>query len=239
MKLIEKKCPNCGANLSFSDTDKSCKCEYCKREFEIERNNNINTKNIGDNYDLIDPKIMKGISLTAGIVIILIAVISIFTIFTAFKFISGSLKNYDSFVKDVSSLSSEDIGDIDFNARAKISDNAEGKNDTSHSYSVSGTKIREKLIVAHKKGSNKIISIYKVPYHDFFHQELTFTVYVPVVYNNVKSDVTFSLGDVKIDAPEYYFDNEKTSYTYGYASYEEAYNNVVKPLEKEYKISEK
>ena len=37
MRLVEKKCPNCGANLSFGENEKSCKCEYCKREFEIER----------------------------------------------------------------------------------------------------------------------------------------------------------------------------------------------------------
>lgn len=40
MKLIEKECPNCGASLSFTKEDTSCKCEYCKREFEIERDEN-------------------------------------------------------------------------------------------------------------------------------------------------------------------------------------------------------
>ena len=34
MKLIEKKCPNCGANLEFKDTDKSCKCSHCGSSFE-------------------------------------------------------------------------------------------------------------------------------------------------------------------------------------------------------------
>ena len=37
MRLIEKECPNCGAGLSFTKEDTTCKCEYCKREFEIER----------------------------------------------------------------------------------------------------------------------------------------------------------------------------------------------------------
>ena len=39
MKIIEKKCPNCGAGLEFNENDKSCRCEYCKRSFEIEREN--------------------------------------------------------------------------------------------------------------------------------------------------------------------------------------------------------
>ena len=29
MRLIEKKCPNCGADLEFKDNDKSCKCSHC------------------------------------------------------------------------------------------------------------------------------------------------------------------------------------------------------------------
>ena len=37
MKLIEKKCPNCGAGLEFDDEAKTCKCQYCKRSFAIER----------------------------------------------------------------------------------------------------------------------------------------------------------------------------------------------------------
>ena len=36
MRLIEKECPNCGAELHFTKEDTTCKCEYCKREFEIE-----------------------------------------------------------------------------------------------------------------------------------------------------------------------------------------------------------
>ena len=52
MKLIEKKCPNCGANLEFSETDKSCKCEYCHRAFEIERDEKINVSDIAEQFNL-------------------------------------------------------------------------------------------------------------------------------------------------------------------------------------------
>ncbi len=37
MKLITKKCPNCGASLSISEEDKKVTCEYCKQELLIER----------------------------------------------------------------------------------------------------------------------------------------------------------------------------------------------------------
>ena len=54
MRLIEKKCPNCGANLEFDENDKSCKCQYCKRSFEIERD----TDNL-DKFNLIYDKMQK------------------------------------------------------------------------------------------------------------------------------------------------------------------------------------
>ncbi len=44
MKLIEKKCPNCGASLSFNSNDKEVTCKYCNVSFEIE-------KEIGDLID--------------------------------------------------------------------------------------------------------------------------------------------------------------------------------------------
>ena len=36
MKLINKKCPNCGANLKFSLSDTSVTCEYCSTQVLIE-----------------------------------------------------------------------------------------------------------------------------------------------------------------------------------------------------------
>ena len=41
MKLVEKKCPNCGGSLKFSFEDKETKCEFCGRCFEIERDDNL------------------------------------------------------------------------------------------------------------------------------------------------------------------------------------------------------
>jgi hypothetical protein len=41
MKIIEKKCPNCGANLKFKPGDREAHCESCRREFIIERENGV------------------------------------------------------------------------------------------------------------------------------------------------------------------------------------------------------
>ena len=53
MKLVEKKCPKCGADLSFSKDSKEVTCTYCKSSFTVEK----------DKMDLInemiDPEAFK------------------------------------------------------------------------------------------------------------------------------------------------------------------------------------
>lgn len=43
-KLVEKKCPNCGAKLSFKLEDKEVKCNYCNSEFIIKDDNSDSEK---------------------------------------------------------------------------------------------------------------------------------------------------------------------------------------------------
>ena len=50
MKLVEKKCPNCGAKLSFEKTDKEVMCKYCNQSYEIERENSLDEL-IEDGFD--------------------------------------------------------------------------------------------------------------------------------------------------------------------------------------------
>ncbi|MBR2247720.1 MAG: hypothetical protein IKG58_01785 [Bacilli bacterium] len=50
MNLIEKKCPCCGGTLEFKDNDRSCRCEYCKKSFVIEKEANSNS-GVDQEYD--------------------------------------------------------------------------------------------------------------------------------------------------------------------------------------------
>ena len=52
MKLIQKRCPNCGAKLKFDKNDDEVTCQYCETSFEIEREQSLS--DIAD--DLIDPE---------------------------------------------------------------------------------------------------------------------------------------------------------------------------------------
>ena len=254
MKLIEKKCPNCGAALEFEESDKSCKCQYCKRSFEIERD----TDNL-EKFNLIYDKIQKPMQtmflipffIIVGIIILFIAI----RVFSAINnpVVESStdidIPNIDipfleeeteeKLLMNVSELSNSDFDSIDNHSTPEISHTGQGVNNADHSYSIDGKITREKLYIAYKEGQNYVIPIYKATYRDFFHQNDRHTVYIPIVFENIEKNVLFSLGNAKLSAPEYYFNEDHSSFTYGYGSLEEAYNNVIKPYEEEYQISEK
>lgn len=251
MRLIEKKCPNCGASLEFNENDKSCKCSYCKRAFEIERDDF--QKDLANQFNLKPVEVGLTFSiftfLPIFIFVLLFIVFVSYQIFSNFR--SDKYSNFEKnqteydvdvsneLVTDISELSSVDLGHITSSSKLLISSRGEGANDSHHSYLKNGQDILEKQYVAYKSDSNYVISIFRTTFHDFFNQENSFVIYVPVVFENVKKNVVFSLGNGKVSAPEYYFNAERTSYTYGYASFDEAYNGVVKVLENDYKITEK
>lgn len=58
MKLVEKKCPNCGAGLSFNDSDTSVKCEYCNKTYYIEKDEKksaqLDDAHLGDAYKFLN-----------------------------------------------------------------------------------------------------------------------------------------------------------------------------------------
>ncbi len=51
MRLIEKSCPNCGAGIEIEENATSCKCDYCKRTYTIEKDKDEKKK--------FDPKNIK------------------------------------------------------------------------------------------------------------------------------------------------------------------------------------
>lgn len=90
MKLIEKKCPNCGANLKFDKDDKSVSCDYCQTYYEIQRDADLNdlTRNEYDSDDFILHR--KIVNSTSKLVIIFSVLIFIFVMCVfMFIFING------------------------------------------------------------------------------------------------------------------------------------------------------
>lgn len=259
MKLIEKKCPNCGASLEFNDTDKSCKCEYCKRTFEIERDlDKVESKDYTQQFILSEiPATLTIIPFFLGIAIFIVAFLLIFTIiFLGFKtmhnnsesFNSNFFKDFDEeieeqteikYFKDISELNNDYYSKIDFAAKMKISRTGNGVNDTNHSYKMDGDPKRIKSYVLYKDESNYVIVVYQAIYYDFFNPDNRYTVYVPLLYENATMNSYNVFQNPQIDTPEYYFNDEKTSYTYGYTNIDDIYNNVVKThVDQGFKLSE-
>lgn len=262
MRLVEKKCPNCGANLEFGDNDKSCKCQYCHRSFEIERDTSLDVNDIAEQFNLSElaenagtaAKVIGGVMIGHYIIGALIGlfVIAIF-IFIGVKvhnqissngqissIIEEEKDDSEKLLTDASELSNQDIDSIYSDAKMEISHSAKGVNNSQHSYMLDGNLDKEKIYVAYKEGNNFLIVVFKGIYKDFFHQESQYTLYMPIVYSDVdKENISFDLANGKLQAPEYYFGDDGSSYYYGYSSLQEVYDNVVKPYETEYEISEK
>ena len=45
MKFVEKKCPNCGANIHFKVGEHDVHCEKCRRDFAVEYDADVDLKN--------------------------------------------------------------------------------------------------------------------------------------------------------------------------------------------------
>lgn len=244
MRLIEKECPNCGAGLSFTKDDTTCKCEYCKREFEIERD--TDKKKLVDQFSLSELKtpfkifsfftlssfIAQGfIMLITFIIIIIIA----FNIIKGFNDSDSIFNRNVSLIESVNELNSEDYSTIDLNSNVLFSKKTIN---TATEYIKKGSLKREKTYVMSRKRRNYIVVVYKVVYGKFMNNDEKYTVYVPIRYKNVKNkgnSIAFSLDNGKIAALEYHFD--ENNYIYGYGDLDTLYNEVIKPYENRYKIS--
>lgn len=91
MKLIEKKCPNCGAELKFDKDDTEVECIYCKASYEIQRDGDLNDliNNVFDQEDFIlhrkmVSKISKGIIIFTCIIFIFVFVMFILVFLNGF-----------------------------------------------------------------------------------------------------------------------------------------------------------
>ena len=240
MKLIEKKCPNCGASLSFDENDKVTRCDYCKREFEIERDaqDRINLV-IGETgksivkYFFISHMV---ISIISVVIFLLVFGLIIFGVYTGITSTTNNSKKENSYLTDVNDIENEDYVFLDTQSTIKIRQEIS----TMVDFKSKGALKREKIYVISNDKGNYLIPVYKGVYTD---GETTYTIFTPVIYENVKLDywgnITSSLGTGKIDCPTVYFNLEHSEYSVGYENINDLYNDQIKQYEDNYDISEK
>ena len=110
MKIIEKKCPNCGANLDFKVGERDVDCKSCRRKFAIEYNHE-------DNFDELDQADLNSLSAndfdltsTRKKIGAIIALMAFFAIIVAASIITINLSrdDFDSRAKDAASRNAEE-----------------------------------------------------------------------------------------------------------------------------------
>ena len=218
MKIIEKKCPNCGATLEFNVGDKETKCKYCGSEFIIEDNNESKKKFNVDNVTL---KFVKTFTTVHFIMVGIISLIIIATFIFIFAHITRSFDNinspFDSFFttkkEKKDTLKITDITD-DMNDEYETAARREIGNWKGY------LKTFEKASV-----SVKLVYVLKSTYKNNSEEK---TVYTALSFVGMSLD---SISDTPfIDSKAYYLnDNE---YVYGYESIEKLYKNQVKKQKK-------
>ncbi len=99
MKLVTKKCPNCGASLSFDENDTKIKCEYCKQQIMIEREHKSSTDFFnGDDFILEVAKIhSKAATGTMIFIAVFFIAMVIFTIIMVYRGFSEQEKFQSNF----------------------------------------------------------------------------------------------------------------------------------------------
>ena len=243
MRLIEKECPNCGAGLHFEKDDTTCKCEYCKREFEIERD--TEKKSIDEQYILNELKtpfkifsyFTIGSFITQAVITIVVFIIIIIVAISIIKGFNDSNSMFNrgaSLITDTSELNISDYSTLDLYSNAIIS-----KEDTG-SYLKVGKIKRENLYIISNDKTNYLIPVYKVTYNNFTEGSSKRYVYIPVIYKNVKrknNSIAFYLDKGELIDHKYYFNDD--DYMYGYSDLDTLYDEVIKQYEKDYNIVKK
>lgn len=237
MEIIEKTCPGCGAGLEFNENSKSCRCEYCHRTFGIKRDSTSNINDISEQFDLSEVKGFKKLFIGQSIIISIFAIIIFISLFCGFAYSITYEVSKNSLVTDISEFDTKNYSTIDSKVNMAINNL-----DKSISVHELGSPKRVQVYLANKKDSNYLIPIYKIKFENFFDNNYTCEVYMPFKFENVNND-DFDLFDVSTetfdDMPKVSLSKDDSVYVHGYENEDDAYNAVVKPLEKDYKITKK
>lgn len=98
MKIVEKKCPNCGASLDFKVGERDIVCDHCRRKFAVKYDGVDFAKLSADEVKSIkdaniDLKPLRNIFITAAIVFVIISALSITLFVGIFVFIASKVKS--------------------------------------------------------------------------------------------------------------------------------------------------
>lgn len=258
MKIVEKKCPGCGADLKFGENDTNIKCEYCGKELYIQKDEKKYEKfdeaHLADAYKFVDEfgkPIAKGVAVVQIIMIISFGLMFVFAlafiIFIAtsmfsdtnddniFKLMqsSNNNENMSNYVKKLS-----DIDDVTLETFYDAS-----KSSLSHmnnmDYTVGAwSSVGSYLLVSNDGGGSFLYTVMKHTYTNRTTKK-TIDLYAAVKYsdliltdNNVIQH-TFKGTSISQDID---LDGKTTNFATGFESVEKLYNYELRNKKNDYKI---
>ena len=220
MKIIEKKCPNCGAKSKFKIGDKETKCNYCNSEFIIE-DNNKDQKNINLDDIVLNKKLIKTFSIIHMSIFIIASIICI----TMFIIVALNMK--DMFNTKSSNTKNEiqiNINEIDSTALSKLKDASIKEMDKWNIIRASYEVEDIEGIGYYYLKSNLNIKIVYVLKSTYKSVDDTKTIYTAFTFNGKSID---SLNyNPYIDTNQIRL--SEFEFAYGYESLEELYDKVIR-----------
>lgn len=254
MKLVEKKCPNCGAGLKFDENDTNVTCEYCNKMYYLQKDEKkierLDTAHLADAYKFVNefgrPMFARSQSTIMIVGIVMFVMVAIIG-FISFKTIDNNkITHFNGFDDENKTKYVTKISQID-------DVTLETYNDTSlqRIQSLDGTctmgdyEVTKKwtyigvyLLVSKDNDGNILYDVYEQTYKN------TKTGVVTTLYGAVKyEDLTLSEDGIVQDdyfawpeVPSYEFAGTSFNGAYGYGSIEKLYNKLVRSQRADYNI---
>lgn len=265
MKLIEKKCPNCGAGLKFDDGATSVVCEYCNQTFYIQKDEKkfakVDDAHLADAYKFVDEvgkpivKVFAAAQIGMMIVPVIIFVIAFVGIlFTIFSFTKHQTNNNgddipsSSIFDKVYKEEQEDtikyvtkLSDIDSVTLETFYDAAKSKLNHMDNldYEVGEwSPVGSYLLVSKDGKENKLYAVMKHTYTARKSSKKV-TLYAAYLYTNLKFNdnniIDHTFSGSEV-SQDIDLDGKTHNFAEGYESVEKLYNRVLRTQVGEYSI---
>lgn len=244
MRLVQKKCPNCGAAIDFDDMTKKVKCAYCGQTFYVEKDNEkINNdvdidKHIEDAFKLVNnvKAPFAGIFVLVFFMIIVVFIITFVNVFNFNSRINIEHDNFEVIEKEENPNLIVDFNQIDDKTLNDFHNDAIKSLDK-YMFKSSKVKIVKNwsnvgmyLIVDYTFEDTDLVDVFDIIYSV---NGKEYHLYSAVTYNRLElsdNGVVVSSFDGMVSSPSYILDldNSNRVFLNGYESIEELFNKEIR-----------
>ena len=243
MKLVEKKCPSCGAVLKFDENDTNVTCEYCNKMYYLQKDEKkserLDTAHLADAYKFVNefgrPMVAKSQSIVLVIGFVMFAIVALIGFFS-FRSING-FGNGDKYVTKISQIDEVTMGTFNDTSLERLQNYDGSCIHGGYEITKEWTHIGVYLLVAKNNNDNILYDVYEHTYKNKKTGEET-TLYAAVKYDDltIVDDIVNNDYFAWPEIPEYEFEGTSFNTAYGYESLEKLYNKLVRSQRADYNI---